>query len=437
MRAVALVLVTAAWLSFAGCSSDPAPAPAVAEGDGGADSGAASDETLSADGSRPACIGNAGGGTTIPAPRGDASGAIDALGRRFVLFGGDVSIPVCGQPPAPQFSDETWVLDVACGEWRKLQTKGPSARARYAVTTDTKRGRALIFGGRFRDGGTTYTLFDDVWAFDFKSEAWEKLATKGSGPSARANAAAVYDTARDRLVVFGGNTSGNGLQIAPSADTFALDLTTLTWSALSSGAAPPARTFHGFAASAKSGKAYAFSGGDSNAFLGPFFQDTWELDLATGAWRELATSGATPLGRINMGLVFDDVDGKLVLFGGHDDGKLGNANDRYTLDVSKSPAVWAKAAGGDVFQKEAAGQCDFPPDFTAVDKAVPERRSAFAFAARSDGHGMLVVGGKTDCGVTADAWWLPAGTGKWEAVSESPSGLSCLRVSTTCTSLCN
>lgn len=426
----------AALLSVACSSTTVVQAQPPVEEDAGAE--ASTPDGLSADGERPACTGTSGASTATPDPRGDAAGALDPTARRFVLFGGDVAVPICPNVPTAKFVGDTWVLDVACGEWRKLDAQGPSARSRLASTTDTTRGRGIFFGGRYRQGTSgAYTLYNDVWAFDFAAETWAQLPTTGTGPSARANATAVYDAEGDRVIVFGGNSSTNGLSFKPEADAFALDLKTNAWSPVgANGTKPRGRLFHSMAIDATTRTAYVFSGGDENAFLGPFFKDVFALDLATDTWREVAATGDTPLGRINGAATFDSAQKRLLVFGGHDDGQVGNQNDLYALDVSVTPAVWSRVEGGDTFNKPSAGQCDFAPDFTNVDKNRPDRRGAFAFGVRKDGRGLVLFGGKTDCGLAADAWWMAAGSAKFTPVNQSPVGLSCVRVSTTCKGLC-
>ena len=87
--------------------------------------------------------------------------------------------------------------------------------------------------------------------------------------------------AGNELIVFGGNTSTSGLSFTPMNDTFALDLTTGAWRSLAAAGAPPARLFHSAAYDADAHRIYVATGGDENAFLGPFFADVWALDLAT------------------------------------------------------------------------------------------------------------------------------------------------------------
>lgn len=432
----ASLFLTAAVVSAlaAGCSSSSAESAAAASPRGGDDAGAA--VSLSADGTPPECA-SGSGGSPLPTARGDVAGALDPTARRFVIHGGDTAVPLCGQVPSAKFNGETWVLDVACGTWRSVPNDGgPGARGRHSLVTDAARNRALLFGGRYRASGTTYTLYSDVWAFDFAGETWSKLETKGQPPAARANASAVVDG--NRLVVFGGNTSTDGLSFAPRNDAFALDLDSLEWSSLgSSGAKPAPRLFHAMAVDRASHTAYVYGGGDEQAFTGPFLKDLWALDLANGTWREIKTSGEAPVPRIHAGLMFDDTDKVLVVFGGHDDGTLGNENDVHRIDPGATSPSWSRVGGGDTFSKAATGQCDFPADFTVIDKAAPERRSAFAFGPRVDGRGFVTAFGKSDCGVVADAWWWSAGPATWKPLRENPIGLSCLRYSTTCKGLCN
>ena len=116
---------------------------------------------------------------------------------------------------------------------------------------------------------------------------------------------------------------------------------------------------------------------------------------------------------------------------------VGNENDLYSLDVTKSPAVWTKLPGGDTpGNTTPTGNCVFAANFTNVDKQSPERRSAFAWGPRGDGRGFAVFGGYSDCGQLADAWWWANGRQRWTVVKASPVGLSCVREQTTCKGLC-
>ncbi|HRG95720.1 MAG TPA: kelch repeat-containing protein [Polyangiaceae bacterium] len=423
MRLLAGLLVPTLLLA---CSSSPEPAAQTAPS---AEAGASDPPP----GGAPVCAGSPKG-STLPTPRGDAAGALSADGKTLVLFGGDTAVAPCGSVAAAAHDGGSFVLDVGCGDFTPVD-QAPPARARHVVLSDRARDRALLFGGRTRKGGSgPYTLFADVWAFDFAKRAWSELPTKGTAPSPRANLAAAVDEARGELVVFGGNTSTDGLAFAPQNDTFVLDLATSTWRTLDTPARPPARLFHAMALDSAQHVAWVISGGDKNAFVGPFLRDVWKLDLAASTWTKVETSGEAPLGLINHAAMFDAVGKRVVVFGGHDDGQVGNQNEIYTLDVATG--AWARLPLGDALNKPSTKACVFAPDFTTIDKASPERRSAFVFAPRPDGQGFFAGFGKSDCGLLGDSHWFSLPARRWSPVRTSPVGLSCLRAQETCAGLC-
>ncbi len=346
------------------CSSNGTtpPAPIV-------DASVGVDASLDPSGSPPKCTSGAKGGG-VPTPRGDTAAALSPLADKLVLFGGDTGNTPCGGAPSHAHVGDTWVMDVVCGVWRQVQTDSPDARSRHSMITDAKNNRALLFGGRTRPGSSgSYTLFNDVWTFDFTAETWQKLATSGAAPSARSNSAITLDTTGNQLIVFGGNTSVSGLSFSPMDDTYVLDLATLAWRALAPATKPPARLFHAMAMDDSARTAYVYGGGDANAFAGPFLTDLWALDVAAETWKAVTTSGKAPNGRIKHGLTFDTTQKQLLMFGGHDDGEIGNENDVYALDVSSH--AWSRLPGGDTINKPSSATCVFAPDFTNIDKNDP------------------------------------------------------------------
>ena len=388
----------------------------------------------------------------VPAARADSDGALSADGRTLLVFGGDVDTVICGQPPAREHVAETWLLDTACGDWRELTGAGPEARARHTVVSDFARNRAILFGGRTRPSGQTgkYTLFNDVWVFDFGSETWAPLATSGTGPTPRANAASVM--IGDDLWVFGGNSSTSGLTFTPHNDLFALNVVTGAWRQVAAaGTLPAARLFHAMTADPKNGRLYIAHGGDENAFIGPFFTDVWGFDVATSSWSKVNAGAAAtaPEGRIKLGLSLrqsanDNEPSGLFLVGGHDDGTLGNRNDTLLLPLPNDTPlsqlgglIWQPTIVGDTFNNPSTAQCQFPADFTTVDTAAFERRSAFAFAPNVTGEAFVVFAGDSDCGRLSDAWWYDSRAGVWEAIRETLPGLTCPRTgNSNCASLC-
>jgi N-acetylneuraminic acid mutarotase len=420
-------------------SSSGGAAPPQTSNDGGPLVDAHADATdggiaPSPQGDPPGCL-NPGKPSQDPPALAEVSGASNVDGTNFVIFGGDTAVPSCVNPlPTDAYSPDTYVLDVGCQTWTKVATStAPSARARHAMALDPTKDRAILFGGRGASADDA-----DVWAFDFAKSAWSQVKTTGTGPSARANAAAVVDATGNRLIVFGGNTATDDMTFTPQSDTWALDLATGAWTQIAMvGTTPAAREFHVMAIDRGGRVAYVFAGAQTSPFTGDFLDDVWALDLAKDTWSQLKTTGMDPGARIEGALVFDETAKQLVTFAGHDLTNVGNENDLYSLDVTKSPAVWTKLPGGDTpGNTNPTGNCMFAANFTNVDKQSPERRSAFAWAPRGDGRGFAVFGGYSDCGQLADAWWWANGRQRWTVVKPSPVGLSCVREQTTCKGLC-
>lgn len=366
----------------------------------------------------------------LPSGRGELSAEFDADRSRMILFAGNQGVPMDCGTTATDFVGETWVFhSQGCDlPFEKLVTAdAPHARGRFGTALDASRQRMLLFGGRFRDGDAgAYKLYDDLWAFDFETDTWAKIAAP-NGPTARVNF--VMEVMGDALYVFGGNDATDGATPTYLHDTWRLDLVTKTWTDLTKAKGPEGRVW---AASATDGDAmYVFGGGGGLA--GPFFADVWKLAASDGKWTRLHGAANAPRERFWANLEWDAANAGLLMFGGHDNTDLGNSNDLWSYSPSKD--AWTQLREGDTPNLPANGQCDFPPNFTHVDMASPERRNAAATAMDPE-QGLLLFGGKTDCGLINDVWAFSVSDGAWSNLSSATVGESCLRNAASCTALC-
>ncbi len=365
-------------------------------------------------------------------PVGELEGAWDPKRGNLVFFGGNLA-PTEECATRTEFGDETWIYLPECQTFVPLETSGPSPRGRFMVALDETRDQLLLFGGRYRDGNSgSYTLYDDLWALDLASQTWTQLTQTNDGPSARVNGAMAVSG--DTLVLFGGNTSTSGASYNPLDDLWSLDLTSLTWTDHGTSGGPEDKLFHTGAMSQDGNTFYLYGGGDEDAFIGNFHTDTWALDLSDYSWTEVddGRDGGDPLGRLAASLVHDADNNRLVMFGGHDDGPLGNTNDTWQLDLSGGG--WSTVVEGDVIDAGGNGFCDFPADFTEVDLTSPERRHQHVSA--SAGNRLMVFGGKTDCGLINDVWQFDLASNAWTELSAASAGESCVRTSANCSEHC-
>jgi hypothetical protein len=411
-----LVLV----FSLTACKGDPA-------GDGG-ETGTSSAETGNTEtGEEVDCSDRP---LVVPSSRSEIEGVWDAPRGRMLVFAGDQGTPVSCMSQT-DFVAEVWAFHTDCNNFERLEPgPGLTPRGRYALAHDAAGGRVLIHGGRWREGTSgAYTVLDDLWAYELSTDTWTALPA-GATPRSNHIAAVVGD----RLVIHGGSDSTDGLTFTPLGDTWVFDLASESWSQLMTTGDPSPRLFH--AAVGHTGSTdtvYVFGGGDENAFLGPFFNDLWALDLQSGAWTMLDDGQAGPPGFTASDLVYDARGQRLLLWAGHDDTELGSRNTVWGYDLGGES--WSELEVGDVYNAPGAGFCDFPADFVVPDLEAPERRHAGA-AVLSDAGELIVFGGKTDCGQINDVWSWSLGDATWTQRSAATVGEICLRSFANCQSLC-
>ncbi|MFN2227124.1 MAG: kelch repeat-containing protein [Anaerolineae bacterium] len=218
-----------------------------------------------------------------PPPRAWHTAVYDHDGRRMIVYGGH---------SFHYDFDDAWILDLTPGAetWSQLQPGGTAIGPRrfHSAVYDSARDQMVVFGGS--RGGR---MLNDTWALDLAtpgSESWSQWAVGGSVPAARAQHTAIYEEDSDIMVVFGG-LSAAGVQ----NDTWILNLGTRQWAQAPLAGPPPARRGHTVGYREVSDRMYVFGGLGSNGF----FNDLWELDLTPGevGWRELFPTGTPPAGR--------------------------------------------------------------------------------------------------------------------------------------------
>ncbi|MCA8975634.1 MAG: hypothetical protein KDC98_13010 [Planctomycetes bacterium] len=99
----------------------------------------------------------------------------------------------------PAFLADTWDYDGV--NWSLLApTTNPSARSDHAMVYDSARGRIVLFGGL----DASFSYLADTWEYDGVN--WV-LRTPAISPPARAYHAMAYDSVRGQVVLFGGGSN--------------------------------------------------------------------------------------------------------------------------------------------------------------------------------------------------------------------------------------
>jgi len=214
-------------------------------------------------------------------------------GERYFIRVGGVGVPT-----------GTARLQIACAaincvtglQWAQAATTGPGPRRNHAMVYDSVRQRVILFGGV--EG---ITDLGDTWEWDPAAQSWTLRTT--TGPAPRMHHAMAYDSARQRVVLFGGFPS--------FGDTWEYDPVANSWQ-LRSSTGPLPRYAHEMAYDAARQRVVLF-GGAGAGFTG----DTWEWDGAAGTWTLPPVVGTVPPVRQDFGMAHDVNRAVTVMWGGH------------------------------------------------------------------------------------------------------------------------
>jgi hypothetical protein len=199
----------------------------------------------------------------------------------------------------PSVVNDTWEWNPTTNAWtQRTPSTSPSPRQVMAFTYDAARGRTVVWGGY--DG----SFLSDTWEWDGTN--WQQVASGGPIPG-RCGAAMVYDSQRQKCILFGGQGTTsfsndvwewNG---SSWTQTFADNQTT---------AAPTPRFFHSMVYDSRQGRVVVFGGSRGTTT----FADTWTWTPATATWTNLGTNG--PSARAGCGMIYDERIDRTVLYGG-------------------------------------------------------------------------------------------------------------------------
>lgn len=217
--------------------------------------------------------------------------------------------------------------------WTQKQNFGPSPRWGHAMVFDSARQRTLLFGGRLGD----VELAGDTWEWD--GHSWVQVSDLGPKPRYRHKLA--DDSTRERIILFGGRAATTGPSTNETWEWDGAEWVQLTDTG-------PALE-HGSTAMVydKTRQRVVLFGCD----LGLVRSETWEWDGEE--WTQQEDVG--PPARLQTALTYDTSRSRTVLFGG----TLGSDGMKVLGDTWEwDGTTWTQ-------------QADFGPD--------PRREHAIAF----------------------------------------------------------
>jgi hypothetical protein len=208
-------------------------------------------------------------------------------------------------------------------------------------------------------------------------------------------AAGVWDATNGRMIVFGGVNNTGSLN-----DVWSLSFTggTPTWSQVAPAGTPPVARDDSAAVWDDVNHRLIVFGGESGSSL---LNDVWSLsfDVETPTWTGVSPTGTQPAARVGPAAVWDAADQQMVVFGGNGGGER-YLNDVWTLSFATGSAAWTQLS----------------PSGTS-----PSARSASAAVWDAANARMILYSGEADTPALSDVWVLSlaGGTPAWSQLSPS------------------
>ena len=218
-------------------------------------------------------------------------------------------------------------------DWAPLSTTGPPMKTEFSMVYAAFHEQIIAFGGRDKN----FDNVNETWAYDYKAKTWTNLQP-AFGPLWRANHAMIYDPARNKTVMFGGDDFTRSFN-----DLWEYDYGLNTWTELSPNNPPAARQMHGMVYDTEHEVVIMFGGRRTGG--GAAFNDTWEYNHATNSWRSLHPLQSPPI-QDHVNLAYDEMHQKTILFSGpinHNRANIGTwvydyqTNNWSTLNAENSP----------------------------------------------------------------------------------------------------
>jgi cysteine-rich repeat protein len=188
---------------------------------------------------------------------------------------------------------------VESAAWRPLDVATPPIVTSPAVAYDTARNVLVAFGGNSSAAGGMQAV---TW--ELRGTTWTRVPVV-LHPSSREGPAMAYDAKRRKMILFGGIGTSTVF-----ADTWEFD--GATWTQLFPANSPSGRFNHRLAYDSARGRVVLFAG--QTTYGGTRVNDTWEWDGVN--WLPITPTTTPPAVRAHHGLTYDPVRNRVVLFGG-------------------------------------------------------------------------------------------------------------------------
>ncbi|MCD6328110.1 hypothetical protein J7M28_11250 [bacterium] len=245
-----------------------------------------------------------------PEPRVASAAIFREKANQLAIFGGWLQML--------SSKGDIWTLDLKTKEWSRIKPKNGDLKKIALSSTavyDKARDRLIVMMLKI-DGG-----FETHW-YSFADNKWNAVPSTSDTPSAREIPKPAQDTKTDSLVLFGGSAWANPdftrYRIMYYNDLYTLSLKDLKYKKLEAkGQIPQPRGGHCQIYDPKTQSVVVFGGvGADKQGATVVFNDLYVLDLKTIEWRKINAKGITPRPRSLHSAVYDPLKHRILVFGG-------------------------------------------------------------------------------------------------------------------------
>ena len=214
----------------------------------------------------------------------------------------------------------TLTYDVETDQWQVAAGEGPFAtRYGLGMVYDTESDVLVSFGGaewgRIENG--KHQGLADTWIYDSDTDSWvDRTAT--ASPPGRIGHGIVYDSAADRIIVFGGSTGFGVGEVL--GDTWVYDTNKNTWTEMKPAVSPPARAYAAMWYDPVADLTFLFGGTEDTAATSLPWKvfgagELWAYDYEANTWALYRTDGGPGYWLYGFA-VLDPDSGHAVIIGG-------------------------------------------------------------------------------------------------------------------------
>jgi hypothetical protein len=257
---------------------------------------------------------------TLPTPRFGHSAVYNPNSDSMIVFGGGTGFPgpCVNQLWVLQHPDAVGGKPT----WAELSPAGtpPPVREGHVAVLNATTNTMVIFGGTDCNGD----YYDDVWILtnadgSTGTPTWTQAAPAGTSPTARSQPSAIYDSVNNVMTLYGGIGSSKTADGDVWTLTNATGLSgTPTWTKVSpTGTAPVARYGHSAIYDSANNRMTIYGGATGQNSVK---NDSWILTNAnniggTPAWTQLTPTDTAPY-RKSHTAIYDPVSDEMIIFGG-------------------------------------------------------------------------------------------------------------------------